>query len=103
VDDPLVILLSVQTCPSCLAFEAAGSHQCLECGSFHGGAILSSVPPPQEEGEEATHVPDDLTMYSLNPHSEIISETFETSEQTVKPWKGGGTTFNLDEILEESE
>ena len=49
------------------------------------------------------HVAEDLLMYSLNPHSEIINEKFVSSEQTVKPWKGGGTTFNFDEEMEESE
>ena len=101
--DPLTVLLDVQTCPSCQAFEPAGSHQCFECGSFHGGAILSNEPPPPEEGEEAPHVPDDLLMYSLNPHSKIITEKFESNEQTVTPWKGGGTRFNLEETMEESE
>ena len=101
--DPLSTLLDVQICPSCQAFEAAGSHQCFECGSFHGGAILSSEPPPPEEGDEVPHVAEDLLMYSLNPHTEIINEEFVSSEQTVKPWKGGGTTFNFDEEMEESE
>ena len=42
-------------------------------------------------------------MYSLNPHSKIITETFDSGEQTVTPWKGGGTRFNLDESARESE
>ncbi len=48
-------------------------------------------------------MPEDLLMYSLNPHSKIITEKFESSEQAVTPWKGGGTRFNIEDPMEESE
>tara|TARA_Y100001954_G_scaffold67649_2_gene73649 strand:- start:24175 stop:24525 length:351 start_codon:yes stop_codon:yes gene_type:complete len=91
---------SVVSCPDCGCIEKSGFPRCPECGLFHSQVAMEHRDAPLRNQPLPKKMILDPSVYSMTGNAEIPEETFDESDE-ITEWKGGSSTFSIDDYDDE--